>query len=244
MSDGLSVTILGCSGTYAGPGGACSGYLVRSATTTLWVDTGPGTMGPLQQHVTLDDVDAVLISHVHPDHWLDLPVLRNVDRYVTGRSGRRVISPAEVLHAATAVLPDVAETFDWQVVADGARVSVGDIDVEMSRTDHPVETLAMRFDDGHRSIGYSADTGPAWSMDRFSAPVDLALWEATYATDAGSSPHTSALDVGRLAAAAGVGRLVLTHLLPGSVPADHLAAAAEHFDGPVDLARPGECHTA
>ena len=61
----LSLTVLGCSGTYAAPGGACSGYLVRSSTTTVLVDCGPGTLANLQQHVSLLDLDAVVVTHEH-----------------------------------------------------------------------------------------------------------------------------------------------------------------------------------
>ena len=71
---GLSITVLGCSGTYAGPGGACSGYLVRSNDTSVWVDTGPGSLANLQQHIDLASLDAIVVSHSHPDHWGELGV--------------------------------------------------------------------------------------------------------------------------------------------------------------------------
>ena len=63
---GLSITVLGCSGTYAGPGGACSGYLVRSNDTSVWLDTGPGSLANLQQHVDLTSLDAIVVSHEPP----------------------------------------------------------------------------------------------------------------------------------------------------------------------------------
>jgi ribonuclease BN (tRNA processing enzyme) len=66
---GLSLTVLGCSGSYPGKGEACSSYLVRSGSTTVWLDAGSGSMANLQQHVGLDAVDAVVLTHEHPDHW-------------------------------------------------------------------------------------------------------------------------------------------------------------------------------
>ena len=78
---GLNLTVLGCSGTFPGEGGACSGYLVRSPEASLVVDLGAGTLAALQRHLAIGDVDAVVLSHVHPDHWLDLPLLRNAMRY-------------------------------------------------------------------------------------------------------------------------------------------------------------------
>ncbi|HMC51941.1 MAG TPA: MBL fold metallo-hydrolase, partial [Acidimicrobiales bacterium] len=68
----LTLTVLGCDGSYPGPGGACSGYLVRGGGVRLWLDAGSGTMANLQRHVGLDEIDAVVLSHEHPDHWTDL----------------------------------------------------------------------------------------------------------------------------------------------------------------------------
>ncbi len=82
---GLSLTILGCSGPCAPPGGACSGYLVDDGETRLWVDAGSGTLANLQRHVAVDTVDAVFLSHEHPDHWTDLEGFFNVCRYVVER---------------------------------------------------------------------------------------------------------------------------------------------------------------
>ncbi|MDQ4133530.1 MAG: MBL fold metallo-hydrolase, partial [Actinomycetota bacterium] len=83
----LSVTVLGCSGSYAGPGGACSGYLVEHDGTRLWVDAGSGTLANLQRHVPDAAVDAVLLSHEHPDHWADIDGLLCVLRFVTETTG-------------------------------------------------------------------------------------------------------------------------------------------------------------
>ncbi len=90
---GLSITVLGCSGTYAGPGGACSGYLVRSNDTSVWVDTGPGSLANLQQHIDLASLDAIVVSHSHPDHWGELGVVRNALKY-----GFQIERHAFVLH--------------------------------------------------------------------------------------------------------------------------------------------------
>lgn len=242
--DGLRLTVLGCSGTYPGPDGACSGYLVQASGRSLWVDTGPGTLARLQRHVDLLSLDAVLVSHVHPDHWLDLPVLRNALRYVLGRSGLPVYTTAAVFESARNYMPDVEETLDIHVVSGGDRFEVAGIDVEVSRTDHSVETLAMRFSHAGRSLGYSSDTGPGWSMAEFSAPVDLAVWEATTPDPVGGGVHTAAPDTGRLAAEAGVGRLVLTHLLPGSDAALHQRLAADAFGGSVEVAEDGRTYHA
>jgi len=238
--DGLALTVLGCSGTYAGPGGACSGYLVRTATTTVWVDCGPGTLANVQQHVGLADLDALVISHSHGDHWLELPVLANALRYGVGAADRGLplYWTARTAQAMAALSgKDLAPTFRPEVVADGDAVRVGDLDLRFSRTDHPVETLAVRADSDGRSIAYSADTGPAWSLAALGTGVDLAVVEATLDEDeAGRVQHLTGRQAGRLAADAGARALLLTHLAPGTDPARRAAEAAEAYDGPVEVA--------
>jgi len=68
----MKLTVLGCSGSYPGPGGAASGYLVEADGTRIWLDAGSGTLANLQRHIGLDAVDAVVLSHEHPDHWADI----------------------------------------------------------------------------------------------------------------------------------------------------------------------------
>ena len=81
----LTLTVLGCSGSYPGPGQACSGYLVRSGGTTVWLDAGTGTLANLQLHVGLDQVDAIVLSHQHPDHWSDIDNFYVACKYVVQR---------------------------------------------------------------------------------------------------------------------------------------------------------------
>lgn len=243
----LTLTILGCSGTYASAGGACSGYLVRSDTTSLWLDTGPGTLGNLQRHVSLGDVDAVVVSHSHPDHWLELPVLCNALKYGIGMGDRRlpVYGTAETEQALSTLIGPLGPTFDWHTISAGSLVDVGDLALTFSCTDHPVETLAVRVDHGSRALGYSADTGPGWSLSELSrigagGPVHLALCEASLDTSQERQvQHLSARQAGIAARSADVGRLLLTHLVPGRDPHDALADAAATFAGPIDVASLG-----
>ncbi len=237
---GLNVTVLGCSGTFAFAGGACSGYLVRSDTTTVWLDCGPGTLGNVQQHIDLSELDALVVSHSHPDHWLELPVLRNALKYILDIEGLRVLGTSETKDLLDVLVPDgVAPTFVWETISDGAHATVGDIDLRFSRTDHPVETLAVRFAAGDRTLGYTADTGSAWSLsalDPDGTGFDLALCEATLDPALeGTVQHCSAREASSMAARSGVGHLVLTHLMAGTAEARRQEAAAE-FDGQLTIA--------
>lgn len=221
------VVVLGCDGSWPGPGGACSGYLVSSGGTALWLDAGTGTFAALQLAMDPATLDALVVSHVHRDHWSDLA------DYVTWarHSGRgparalRVFGPAGL--AGSSGLAEVPE-LDWQVVADGDRVEVGGLGLGFSRTDHGPETLAVRIDDGARTLGYSADTGPGWHP-RSLGPLDLFVCEATFTSEhEGTAGHLSGRQAGALAAEAGVGTLAVTHRWPtidAGALADEAAAA-------------------
>lgn len=230
----MSLTVLGCCGSYPGPGGACSGYLVEAAGTTLWLDAGSGTLANLQRHVGLADVDAVVVSHEHPDHWSDLEGFRVACAHVLGREGVPVYGPAGVLRHLS---EDPAPALDWHLVTDGDRVAVGHLELAFSRTDHPPETLAVRIEGEGRSLGYSADTGPGWSLEALGPGVDLALCEATFlAGDEGRGGHLSARQAAAMARRAGVGALLLTHLWPVVDPEESKQEASAAYGGPVGLA--------
>jgi ribonuclease BN (tRNA processing enzyme) len=234
---GLTLTVLGCSGTYPGAGGACSGYLVRSPGASLVVDLGAGTLANLQRHVAIGEVDAVVLSHVHPDHWLDLPVLRNAMRYVLGIEGLPVYGTAETWLMAEVIIGELPPTLLWRNVDESSVVEVGDQVVRFSRTDHPVETLAVRVDAGGRSLLYSADTGAGWDPGATGAGADLMVCEASLRREhEGQVQHLSARQAGKLARTLGAGRLVVTHVVPGVEPETQLDLAEQAFGGPVELA--------
>ncbi|MCU1454622.1 MAG: metal-dependent hydrolase, beta-lactamase superfamily [Acidimicrobiales bacterium] len=241
----LTVTVLGSSGTFAHAGNACSGYLVRTAETTVWVDAGPGTLGALQEHVALTDLDALVLSHEHPDHWLEVPVLRNGLKYVLHHQGLRVLGTASTRAIAEQLVgSELAPELLWEVVADGSEAQVGDLHVRFSATDHPVETLAMRITGEGRVLGYTADTGVGWSLaelDPDGRGFDLALCEATLdPSEEDEVQHLSGRQAGAMARAAGVRRLVVTHLMAGTAQRRAAEAGApDAFAGPVEVAEPG-----
>lgn len=235
----LSITVLGCSGSYSGAGLACTGYLVESEATRVWLDAGPGTLANLQRHLQLTDIDAIVITHEHPDHWLDLAMAYIACRYFLDRAPVPVYGTAgtRALAQGLAGAHDLAPTIDWRVISDGDSAAIGDQRWRFSRTDHPVETLAPRVDSGGRCFAFSADTGAGWSFARLGEGIDVGLCEATFLHEdlVAPSPHLSARQAGTMAAEAGVKRLLLTHLAPGSDAAAVGREAAEAFGAPVEL---------
>ena len=102
----LAVTVLGSGGTFAGPDNACSGYLVRGGGTAVLLDCGPGVLSSLQSHMAPTELDAIVVSHSHPDHWGDLPILRNALHYVLGHGGMDLYSTRETLGLLEGVFHD------------------------------------------------------------------------------------------------------------------------------------------
>lgn len=238
--EGLTLTVLGCSGTYPQPGGACSGYLVRLGRTAVVVDLGSGTLANLQRHIDIGALDALVLTHEHPDHWLDLPLLRNAMRYVLDLADLPVYGTTGTERLATEVISELAPTLRWHAVDADASVEVGDLRIRFDRTDHPVETLAVRADGGGRSFLYSADTGSGWDPTAVGEGVDVLVCEASLpAGEEDRFEHLSGRQAGAYAAAIRAGRLVLTHIAPGIDPEDQRRAASSEYDGPIEVASPG-----
>lgn len=255
-----TLTVLGCDGSYAGPGGACSGYLVQAGATTVWLDAGPGTFANLQLVCDPETVDAVVLSHEHPDHWTDLESFavwrmggaRRPEVPVYAPPGLRARSyfggPGGPGGPGTGTVTGLG----WREVGPADRVTVGDLVCSFVATDHGPPTLAVRFDApacgslpaagaAHpASLAYSADTGPDWSVEELGRGIGTFLCEASYTRDReGSFRHLSGRQAGAMAAAAGVGRLVVTHRWP-TVSAEALADEADDaFGRPVHQAEAG-----
>jgi ribonuclease BN (tRNA processing enzyme) len=248
--DGGTLTVLGCDGGYPGPGGAASGYLIEASGVVVWLDSGPGTFANLQLVADPARVDALILSHEHPDHrsdadsfavWLhEQPAAAPVAVYAPPGCRRRVYFGDDAV-------------FSWHEVESSQQVVISPrgggagVVCSFSATDHGPPTLAVRVDvagaqgaGGAHTLGYSADTGPGWSPEELGPGIGLFLCEATYTRDhEGEARHLSGRQAGAMAAAAGIGRLVLTHRRP-SIAEDALAAEAdEAFGRPVHQAARG-----
>jgi glyoxylase-like metal-dependent hydrolase (beta-lactamase superfamily II) len=131
-SDGLRLRVLGCAGGYPGPGSACSGYLLEAAGQRVWVDAGGGTLAEIQRHWSLADLDAIWISHLHPDHCTDLPLAFHVLSVGGVRGGRRlpVLGPSgwsRHMDAFVAEPGAMASVFDVVELSDAEQVAFGEL---------------------------------------------------------------------------------------------------------------------
>lgn len=241
-----TLTVLGCDGSHPGPGGAASGYLVRGDGATLWLDAGAGTFANLQLVADPATVDAVVLSHEHPDHWTD------IDSFATWLRGAGRAAPVPVyappgLRARAYFADD--PVLDWRETGPSCRLVLGapgrmeGLACTFSLTDHGPPTMAVRVDllsrggEPARALAYSADTGPQWSPRSLGPGIATFLCEATYTRDfEGTARHLSGRQAGQIAATADVSTLVVTHRRPHVSASAVLAEASEAFGRPVDEA--------
>ncbi len=242
MVNDFSVTVLGCSGSYNAPGGeACSGYLVQAGATNIWMDCGNGSFANLQRHINVRDLDAVVITHSHPDHCVDLFGLHVLATYGLQMCDIPIYAAAEVESKLRVIVSDWRGTFAWHTVGDGAHETIQEVAIEFSTTDHPVPTVAASLKFDHKHFVYTADTGPLWSPGVFGTNCDFLLSEATYMHEDRKSPiHLSGLQAGELAAEAQAKRLALTHMWPEIDPIACGQEAESSFGAAVIVVRTGD----
>lgn len=247
----MKLTVVGCAGSFPNPDSACSAYLVEAAGFLLLLDMGNGSLGALQRHIGLYDLDAVVLSHLHGDHCLDLCAYAVARRYapdgpfgrlpVYGPAGtvQRLASAYEV-NRSDGKLDDVYEEY---VLRPGA-LEIGPLQLQLDRVNHPVETYAMRLSHGGRSLTYSADTGESAALTTLAKDTHTLLCEASFTSDRSNPPdlHLTGRQAGEHATRAGAGRLLLTHLTAWSDADQTLGEAKATYDGDAVVVASGESY--
>jgi ribonuclease BN (tRNA processing enzyme) len=251
----VELTVLGAGPAYSNrPGATGAAYLVRAESSTILLDLGQGSFPRLTTEVEPSDLAAVFISHLHPDHFIDLVPLRHYLRYhfTPGRRARVFGSKglAERLDCLHGQPGFAAEALDISDLSEGL-LPVDALTVEARRVTHTAESYGFRVapasGDGEADPGptpglvYSGDCGEAADLAPLIRIGDTLLTEVYF----GPSPvakgafHLNSAAVGELAASTGVGRVLLTHLQMGHDERRTIAAVRDYFDGPVELVEPG-----
>jgi ribonuclease BN (tRNA processing enzyme) len=241
----MRLTVLGCAGSFPGPDSPCSAYLVEAEDFRLLVDFGAGSLSALQRYATLTSIDAIVLSHLHADHILDACNYVVVRRYAPEGA-----YPALPLYGPTGTADRLAAAYGEGPLDDVYEVrhltagtfDIGPFTITAERVNHPVETYGLRIEHGHRVLTYSSDSAPCEALLRLAQGADMFLCEASY-TDGMDNPpnlHLTGREAGEIASKAGVGRLVLTHLVTAwGSEANAFAAAEAAYAGPVEVARSG-----
>jgi len=241
----MRLTVIGCSGSIPSTDSPASCYLLEAEGFRLVLDLGSGALGPLQRYVAVHQVDAVALSHLHADHFIDMCSLWVARNWSPEGTLPRlpVYGPAEAARRVSMANddPDVSGVYDFAALAPGVR-QIGPFTVTVVHVAHPVETFAYRFEYGGRALVYSGDTGPCPALTELARSADVLLCEAGFPElpDLPPDLHLCGSQAGQHAAAAGAGQLILTHLSRHEDPAQNLAAARDAFPGPVTLAAPGQ----
>jgi ribonuclease BN (tRNA processing enzyme) len=195
-----------------------------------------------------DLVDAVVVSHQHPDHCADLLIAFHAWNYRPDpRRGVPLYAPRAVWDRVAGFLEkgpgsELYETFDFTPVWTGDQVTIGDLEVSFVEMDHSVPTVGSRWTANNRSLFYTADTGPAGEWQGHVRDVHVMLSEASVqgaSQNKEFSQHLTAGEAGAIARSVGARRLVLTHIPPYLDPSKSVYEAELTFDRPVALAVPG-----
>jgi ribonuclease BN (tRNA processing enzyme) len=231
----------------------CSGYLVSSGGSRIWVDAGSGTLGPLQQYVRLDELDAIWISHLHADHSADLLTAYYGALYADVRLTAPIplYGPPGIADRLAGFLTNTSDrspiesAFAVTELSDGHQTRVGPLRLTTRAVVHDIPAFAVRVEAAGRSLVYSGDTAPCRSLTELAEGCDVLLCEAesTQAPIDGVQVHHTPEDAGDTATAARAGRLIVTHVGRSLTPQQAVARAATRFDGPVDHADPGATFT-
>lgn len=243
----MQLHVLGSSGGYPSPENPSTGFLLEREGTRLWMDAGHGTFSALQRLADFRRLDALFLSHAHPDHCADAFGLYVALRYHReGELSLPVLGPPGVLESLAGFFGEPVEKFGktlrYRVVDEGDEVEVGGLRLTFLRTEHPVHTLAARVQGGDGTLVFSSDTGPGAGLAGFARGCDLLLCEATYQEGATGPPvHLTARQAAEAALEAGTGRLALTHVWPDLDPGVSVEEArAAAGDLRVTWAGPGD----
>ncbi len=260
----MRLTVLGKSPAWQDAGGACSGYLLQEGRTTVLVDCGNGVFSKMRQFVDYVDVDAVVISHLHADHFLDLVPFSYALTYAprqqpvpvppwpgTDSPARpRLICPPRSVDTFRRVVgawgnEDLVENaFVVEEYEESSTPHVGPLSFSFRSVPHFTETFAIRVDssaNGGKHLAYGADSSPSEELVEFVKGCELLVIEATLPRPerTGMRGHLTPEEAGEHAKAAAAQRVLLTHI------SDELDAtwarkqASEAFGQPVEMAREG-----
>jgi len=240
----MEFTVLGSSASFAGPGQACSGYLVSSGATAVMLDCGNGTIANAAGVTDVTTLAAVMVSHTHADHFLDLYALQAALRFSPdGPVGSLpVYLPDGLWERMGALLPEkgragLAQAFEPRTIEAGARCVFGPLAITAYPVEHDGPSFGFVIEADGARVVYTGDTCDSDAARALADGCDVLVADCTLPqSHAGMAAHMTGTEAGLLASASRARLLVLTHLWP---TADHDAMrdeAAAVFDGEVLLA--------
>lgn len=231
----MRLTILGNNGPFPSAGGACSGYLIREGSTNLLIDCGNGALSNLQKFIRLDELDTVILTHLHSDHMSDMMVLRYAWQIKRNRGqlnrALKVFAPPEPAEEYKRL--EIKDVYDLKPVNRDLILDIGGMKIIFEQMVHPVLDFAVSLEAGGRRFVFSGDT--SWTEDiiDFARGADLLMLDAGLLAKEKKGgipvPHLTAEECGIIAAKANVKKILLTHFWPEYDISELLAEAQANF---------------
>jgi ribonuclease BN (tRNA processing enzyme) len=243
----MELTVLGTAGTWPPAGGATCGFLLSHEGTNVWLDAGTGTFARLQEHIAIDDIAAIVVSHGHTDHFIDvIPAFYARHYGHMGTPGLPFYSPEGFVDSVSLLVSEdgkdvLREAYAFRSVVGGDTFEVGPFSFTVFEMTHVgVNAVGYRVEVDGAVLAYTGDTGPCEEVIELARDADVFMAEATYQESSEKMFfHLSAVQAAEHATAAGAKKLVLTHILPTLDPELSRTEAATAFDGPVEIAYEG-----
>ncbi len=247
----MRLTVLGRWSPYPPADGACPGYLVEVGDYRVLIDCGAGVLSNLQKVASVFDLSAIVITHLHIDHVLDLFALKQVlrfGRFPSVAPPMRLFGPPDTMEVLPSWLTESGqeafrERFLFLPIVAGTAARLGPCVMRFGATTHGVPCFAVRIEAEGRVLAYSADTGPSGAVRGLAEAADLFLCENTLPPGqearAQQAGHLSARLAAEIAVQADARRLLLTHFFTpaGNYAEEARAAAAKEFGGQVLIAQ-------
>lgn len=230
----MKVTILGNNGPFPSAGGACSGYLITDGDKKLLVDCGNGILANLQKFIRFEELDAIILTHLHSDHMSDMMVLRYAVQIKMNRGfGNKpieVYAPSEPQEEYDRL--NIPGVFNLHAINEELVLNFGDMSLEFKEMVHPIKSYAVSMASGGKKFVFSGDTSWNDSIIEFSKEADLLILDAGLLSKDKKSdnvPHLTARECGIVAKKAKAQKLLLTHFWPEDDVSEHIKEASENF---------------
>ena len=223
----MKLTVLGNTGPYPKAGGACSGYLLENRDSKVVLDMGNGTLANLRTICDIEDITAVICSHLHPDHISDLFVLR----YALEMRGMTIPLYAPDSPDKEFGRLSYKNVFDLTPITGDLKFEIGGMTFSFMEMRHPLKDFAIKAYDGKSTFMYTGDTAMCQALEEFTKGVDVLLCDSAFLDDVDSAIHLSMEKAIQNANNAGVRRLILTHFSPEISPQRYYEIGNGRFNG-------------
>ncbi|MDI3535768.1 MAG: hypothetical protein PWP16_387 [Eubacteriaceae bacterium] len=232
----MKLTVLGNTGPFPGPGGACSGYLLQVNNRRIVLDFGNGTFANLQKFHSIKDIDMIILSHLHPDHFSDIYVLR----YALQNIGLKMplYAPSEPpLEAASLFYKDI---YQIKNISEALKIEIDDITISFKKMKHPVLDFAIKIETPQKTFVYTGDTTYIEELIDFSREADALLIDSAFLDDTESLIHCCVKQACEIANKAQVKKLILTHFDPYGDSNNYLLKGKSLFENALEITEIGK----